>query len=267
MKYLSTQSVKKSKKPYLFNALITFTFFISCTALASEPPKGWRWYNEPKAEITPELQAPTPQNSITTVMSATEQMQWFHDTWQEALSDATIHPTDIEKNLAVMRLKKFIDDKTTQTGMTFKKLITEYPEFSYTKDRPTEQAAREAYYQATKAKQEASVRQLAQEGWGMYFIYEGHDTLSETLAPSVQDFAHRYNIELVGISKDGRAFEALTENRMDTDGRVQVKYTPALMLANIHTHELKPLAYGFISQSDLLARFHNVATDYQDSDF
>ncbi len=71
----------------------------------------------------------------------------------------------------------------------------------------------------------------------------------------------------MGISKDGQTFETINENRIDKTGRVQVRYTPALMLANVHTKTLKPLAYGFISQKDLLSRFHNVATDYQDSDF
>ncbi|HHY0497229.1 type-F conjugative transfer system pilin assembly protein TraF [Vibrio parahaemolyticus] len=238
-------------------------------AFATEKPRGWRWYNEPKAkEVKPkEEKATLPPNSATTVMSATEQMQWFHSTLNEALNDATINPTDEEKYLKFMRLKKFIDDKTAQTGMTFKKLITEHPEFSYTKDHPTEQAARETYYQAMKVKHEASVRQLVQEGWGIYFVYEGQDAIAKALAPSVQDFANRYHIELVGISKDGHTFDVINENRIDKTGKVNVHYTPALMLANIHTKALKPLAYGFISQNDLLARFHNVATDYQDSDF
>ncbi|MFA0173101.1 conjugal transfer protein TraF, partial [Vibrio splendidus] len=120
-----------------------------------------------------------------TVMSATEQMQWFHRAFDEALNDATINPTDEEKNLKLMKLKKFIDGKTTQTGMTFKKLINEHPEYSYTKDRPTEQAARATYYQGIQLKNEATVRQLVQEGWGLYFIYEGQDALSQTLAPSI----------------------------------------------------------------------------------
>lgn len=269
MKQLPTQTVEKIGKrlknrslPILLLLLVTTPLYV----LAK--PKGWRWYNEPKTNIEEPKEEVTPsRNNITTVMSATEQMQWFHYQFNEALNDATINPTDEEKYLKFMKLKKFIDDKTSQTGMTFKKLINEYPEFSYTKDHPTEQAARETYYQTIKAKNEASVRQLVQEGWGIYFVYEGQDALSQTLAPSVQAFAHRYNIDLVGISKDGHTFDSINENRIDATGKVNVPYTPALMLANIHTKALKPLAYGFISQTDLLARFHHIATDYQDSDF
>lgn len=269
MTRLSTKTVDKiGKQLKIITLLILLLPLFAVHANTLDKPKGWRWYNEPKTKTEqPKEEVATPQNSVTTVMSATEQMQWFHREFNEALNDATINPLDEEKNLKVMRLKKFIDEKTTQTGMTFKKLINEYPEFSYTKDRPTEQAARETYYQTIKAKNEASVRQLVQEGWGIYFVYEGQDAISQTLAPSVQAFAHRYNIDLVGISKDGHTFDAINENRIDNSEKVKVPYTPALMLANIHTKELKPLAYGFISQNDLLSRFHHIATDYQDSDF
>ncbi len=269
MNDLSAKTADKRGKALKNHALpLLLLSFLATGIHANEQPKGWRWYNEPKVQVDePKEETPTPQNSVTTVMSATEQMQWFHDTFNEALNDATINPTDEAKNLKLMKLKKFIDDKTTQTGMTFKKLINEHPEYSYTKDRPTHQAARETYYQTIKAKNEASVRQLVQEGWGIYFVYEGSDAISQTLAPSIQAFAHQYSIELVGISKDGQTFDAINENRVDNTGKVNVPYTPALMLANIHTKELKPLAYGFISQSDLLSRFHHIATDYQDSDF
>ncbi|MEZ8082806.1 type-F conjugative transfer system pilin assembly protein TraF [Enterovibrio norvegicus] len=244
--------------------MLIFAFQVS----AFEQPKGWRWYNEPKVKTPSEQEpVPVPQNSTTTVMSATQQMKWFHQTFNEALSDATINPEDEDKYLKVMKLKKFIDEKTTQTGKTFEKLITENPEFSYTKDHPTEQAARQTYYQTLTLRNEASLRQLVQEGWGLYFIYEGGDALTQTLAPSIQDFANRYHIELVGISKDGHTLDVIGENKIDKNGNVVVRHTPALMLANIHTKALKPLAYGFISQKDLLERFHNVATDYQDSDY
>ncbi|CAK1757672.1 conjugal transfer pilus assembly protein TraF [Vibrio crassostreae] len=269
MKDISTKTVNNSVNRLIINLLpLMLLSVLAFHSFANEPPKGWRWYNEAKApKAPPKEKESLPPNSVSTVMSATEQMQWFHRTFEEALNDATINPTDEEKNLKLMKLKKFIDGKTTQTGMTFKKLINEHPEYSYTKDRPTEQAARATYYQGLQLKNEATVRQLVQEGWGLYFIYEGQDALSQTLAPSIQDFANRYHIELVGISKDGQTFETINENRIDKTGRVQVRYTPALMLANVHTKTLKPLSYGFISQKDLLSRFHNVATDYQDSDF
>lgn len=249
---------------------ITLLLGITCTnpAIAQNSPAGWRWYNEPKHVDIPREPPVTnvQQNSTTTVMSATEQMQWFHTVFEEAIADATINPTDLEKNLRVMQFKHFIDQKTTQTGMTFKKLLLEYPEYSYIKDRPVEQAARSTYYGQERSKKISAVEKMKEEGWGFFFIYNGEDALSQTLAPSVQEFANTHQIELLGISEDGIFIDSVLNNR-NNDGKVVVPFVPALILVNPQTGEFKPLAYGFISQNDLLGRFYNVANDYQASDF
>ncbi|TFH89341.1 type-F conjugative transfer system pilin assembly protein TraF [Vibrio ouci] len=238
----------------------------------SEPvhatPNGWKWYNEPKARpIPPKPEpAPLPANANTTVMSATQQLQWFHQTYDEVKADATINPQDEAAYLKLMQLNHFIGQKATQTGMTFKKLLLKHPEYSYVKDRPVEQAARSPYHQQERRKKIDMVEKMKKEGWGFFFVYEGNDTLSQTLAPSIQQFADTYDIELLGVSNDGVFIDAVRQSRRNHD-RVIVPYTPALILVNPTTSEFKPLAYGFISQHDLLGRFYNVATDYQASDF
>lgn len=244
-------------------ALVTPSF-----VQANSPPKGWKWYNEPKTLPSTPKPAPTPRpaNTKTTVMSATQQMQWFHQTYEEVKADATINPQDEEKYLTLMQLHHFIGKKTTQTGMTFKKLLLQHPEYSYIKDRPVEQAARSTYHQLERNKKIAMVEKMKEEGWGFFFVYEGHDPLSQTLAPSMQQFADTHNIELLGVSNDGVFIDTLRQNRLNND-KVIVPFTPALILVNPATSEFKPLAYGFISQHDLLGRFYNVATHYQSRDF
>ncbi|MEF2482208.1 type-F conjugative transfer system pilin assembly protein TraF [Vibrio mimicus] len=251
----------------LYLTLLASVMLIS-PAVAKEAPAGWRWYNEPKtAPPAPSTKpAPPPQNSTTTVLSATEQMAWFHQAFDEVLNDATINPADEEKYLKVMKMKKFIMDKTVQTGMTAKKLLLQYPEYSYVKDHPVEQAARSPYLQRERSKKVAAVQQMKEEGWGFFFVYEGNEPLSQTLAPSMQQFADTYDIELLGLSNDGTFIDHIRQNRHN-DNKVIVPFTPALLLVNPQTAEFKPLAYGFISQNDLLGRFYNVATDYQAPDF
>jgi conjugal transfer pilus assembly protein TraF len=199
-------------------------------------------------------------------MSATQQMQWFHQAYEEVKADATINPQDEEKYLKLMQLHHFISEKTTQTGMTFKKLLLKHPEYSYVKDRPVEQAARSTYHQLERQKKTEMVKKMKEEGWGFFFVYEGNDALTQTLAPSMQQFADTHNIELLGISNDGVFIDDIRQNRPN-ENKVIVPFTPALVLVNPNTSEFKPLAYGFISQSDLLGRFYNVATNYQSPDF
>ncbi|MFM2591312.1 type-F conjugative transfer system pilin assembly protein TraF [Vibrio sp. TBV020] len=256
------------KKAVLSLTLFIWTLGSLSFVHANSNPKGWKWYNEPKARpVTPKPE-PTqlPQNTTTTVMSATQQMQWFHQIYEEVKADATINPQDEEKYLKLMQLHHFIGEKTTQTGMTFKKLLLKYPEYSYVKDRPVEQAARSTYHQLERNKKIDMVKKMKEEGWGFFFVYEGNNPLSQTLAPSMQQFAYTYDIELLGVSNDGVFIDNIRQNRLNNN-KVVVPFTPALILVNLNTSEFKPLAYGFISQNDLLGRFYNVATDYQTPDF
>lgn len=250
------------------NLLGVLLLFWSCLIQANDTPKGWKWYNEPKPPLKQPKKKPKPlpPNTVTKVMSATEQMDWFHEAFNEAVNDATINPEDPEKLLKVERMKRYILKKSTRTGMTFKQLLLDYPELSYTKDRPTEQAARSTYHSLERNKKIAAVQKMQEEGWGFFFVYEGNDSLSKALAPSIQQFSDTYSIELLGLSNDGTFIESVRNNRSN-DNKVVVPYTPALILVNPHTSEFKPLVYGFISQNDLLGRFYNVATDYQTPDF
>lgn len=79
-------------------ALFIWALIHAHPTFANPTPKGWKWYNEPKSLLSPPKPAPTPlpSNTKTTVMSATQQMQWFHQTYEEVKADATIHPDDEE---------------------------------------------------------------------------------------------------------------------------------------------------------------------------
>ncbi len=237
------------------------------SVMATPTPKGWKWYNEPtskpKEKAAPK---PLPPNTTTRVMSATEQMEWFHEVYNEALTDATIHSKDEEKLKTVMQLHQFIGERTSETGMTFKKVLLKHPELSYLKDRPTESAARKTYYKIERDKKIDAVVQMRDEGWGFFFVYDGKDALTQELAPSLQSFADTYEFEILGLSRDQTFVTGIRDNRHN-DSKVDVPYAPALILVNPNTGEMTPLAYGFISQTALLGRFYNVANDYQSPDF
>lgn len=258
------------KNPLL--CVITLALLVSLPpALANETPPGWRWYNEPKPAPKTPQPVPLPGNTQTTVstpgaLSATEQMDWFHAMHREAQNDAVIHPKDKDKLARFLALNRFITAQTDQLGMTFKALLLERPELSYTKDHPTEQAARQVDLALEEKKKTDAVEKMKQEGWGIFFIYEGEDALSQRLAPSIQTFADQYHFELLGISNDETFITNIKQNRHN-QGKISVPFTPALMLVHPGTGEMKPLAYGWISQKDLLGRFYNVATNFEPSDF
>ena len=256
-------------KPYTAAAIVAL--ILSTLALYPPPlladtaPPGWRFYNEPiKPKVRPK---PKPRPAIpapTRVMSATEQMAWFHNEWNEAKAAAMIDPHNEAKLHRLLALNRYITKQTSATEMTFKKLLAEHPELSYTKDHPTEQSARKVYLTTLKDKHERKVVEMMRLGWGLFFVYDSTDTLAMTLAPSIQKFADRHQLELLGISNDGAFSKDIRDNRAN-NGKLKVKHSPALLLVNPKTGQTKPLAYGFISQSQLLRRFYNVATDFKDA--
>ncbi|MFB9214274.1 type-F conjugative transfer system pilin assembly protein TraF [Vibrio sinaloensis] len=256
----------------IFRPIITLMLIAMIPhSMANETPPGWRWYNEPKAEPEKTKQEPLPSNTQTTisaprVMSATEQMEWFHSMHQEAQNDMALNPKDKEKLAHFLALNRFITSQTDQIGMTFKEVLLERPELSYTKDHPTDQAARKIYLELEDEKRTAAIGRMKAEGWGFLFVYEGKDTISQQLAPSIQAFADQHGLELLGVSVDQTLITNIKENRHN-QGKITVPFTPALILVHPKTGETKPLAYGWISQNELLGRFYNVATNYQDSDF
>lgn len=249
-------------------ALLLAVLFFSSTH-ANQTPPGWRFYNEPKpAKPTKPRKQPKslPANTTTKIMTATEQLNWFKKQWNEANAAATIDPKNKEKVRRFLELNRYITSQTDQIGMTFKQLLVEHPELSYTLSHPTEQVARKPYLANLETKQQNKVREMARKGWGLFFVYEGNDAVTQQLAPSIQSFADSYDLELLGLSNDNHFITAIRENR-NNQGKIATVFTPALFLVNPNTKEIKPLVYGFISQSKLLQRFYNVATDFTESNY
>ena len=146
----------------------------------------------------------------------------------------------------LLALNRYITKQTSATEMTFKKLLAEHPELSYTKDHPTEQSARKVYLAKLKDKHERKVAEMMRLGWGLFFVYDSTDTLAMTLAPSIQQFADRHRLELLGISNDGAFSKDIRENRAN-HGKLKVKHSPALF-GQSQNRTNQTLAYGFIAQ-------------------
>ncbi len=252
-------------------ALFISLVLVSSTAGANPHAQGWRWYNEfkphPEPPLTPRPALPQGAIVITQspptprVLTATEQMDGFQRYMKEVQTQAVITPT-LDKVLAFMRLNQFIDGKTTDFGMMWKQALLADPTLSYTVRHPTQSLAKQTQNAALIARRTAAVKALAGQGYGLFFVYNGKEVLNQQLAPSLQSFAHQYGIGLLGITLDNTLIETIEHNRVN-DGKLKVAAQLALLLVNPNTGHIKPLAYGFISQEELLGRFLNAATHFE----
>lgn len=253
--------------PLLLWALALF----SSSTFANQKPNGWRWYNEPKVapkeNVIPQKQSSTPSVTVTRTMTAKQQLDWFKGVHEEVQAAAIIDPTNEQKAALLMHMNKYVSDKSSTFGMTFKKVLHTTPELDYLKDRPAEAAARQEHLKGIRNKHINSIHKMSNDGWGMFYVYNGSDALSDTLGSSLQEFSDKHGIALLGVSKDNNFALSVRSNEADNKGRIDVPFVPAIILANPKTKEMKPLSYGFISMDKLYGRFHNVATNYQDQDF
>ncbi len=145
---------------------------LATSIVQAEQPAGWKWYNEPAVKVKKALTPPPPPApavTVTRTLTPTEQMDWFHRYHKDATNDAAINSKDNKKVEKVQLLNKFLYDKSSEFGMTMQENLLLNPSLSYTKDRPTEQAARSTYLQMEREKKIRAVRELAEAGWGIVF--------------------------------------------------------------------------------------------------
>ena len=235
---------------------------------------GWHWYNVPDEteieEETPKLLPPVlPRVEALTVppkakiKTALEKLKAFQAHYEEVKAEWTINPT-VENSAKLMRMNAYMAAMSHQAALAGQQALLKYPELSNRLKNPTDTVGRQAHIDQLNQKEEQAVKNLAQK-YGLFYFYYGKDPVSQALSPSIQQFADRYGIELIGVTMDGTVHEVIKHNRAN-EGQAknfEVKAFPALILVNPQKAQFQPIAYGFIAHSELLNRFLKIATHYE----
>lgn len=235
---------------------------------------GWHWYNVPdEVEIEEETPKPTipalppvesliaPQKPKT--KTALEKLKAFQANYEEVKAEWTINPT-VESSAKLMRMNAYMTAMSHKAAIEGQKALLKYPELSNRLKNPTDTVGRQAHLDQLNQKEEQAVKDLAQK-YGLFYFYYGKDPMAQALSPSLQQFAERYGVELIGVTMDGTVHEVIKHNRAN-EGQAKkfaVKAFPALMLVNPQKGQFQPIAYGFIAHSELLNRFLKIATHYE----
>ena len=271
---------------YLLSAFtVGFMFFIYFIWLVpilvnasdeSHVSVGWAWYNQPHKENTPKVIQPKQNQPEMTVSSnspdkytqATQELKAFKQYYQGVHDYATLHPDDIKAVAYDFQLRNYMYDKSKDYGVSAQKAALEYPHiFDTQMTYPTQRVARSVYKSQKETSKVDAVKALA-KSYGLFYFYNGKNRLDQLLSSSIQSFADQYHIGLIGVSMDGVALNTIKENRLN-QGQAKafhVKAYPAVFVVNPYTHQAQALAYGFISEDELLTRFYNLATDYDQHD-
>jgi conjugal transfer pilus assembly protein TraF len=229
--------------------LILWPLSLKAQNYYGEHAKGWHWYEEPLIAREPE------EASIDPIM----QIKGIKQTLEIALDEALLNPTP-------WHVKQYIDlqnkwsEKASQFANMWQWVLLHYPELDYSLTHPTNQVARTVYLDQVKQAEASAIKQLAQHH-GLFFFYRSTCLYSQRLAPILKSFSERYHLPIVPITVDGIALAEFPQSRLDQGqaSRFAVKALPALFAVNPTAHQVTPLAYGLISESDLRQRILAIA--------
>ncbi|MGF1884069.1 conjugal transfer protein TraF [Vibrio splendidus] len=246
--------------------ILLITLTLSLSVAAQDRGRGWQWYEE-----VPLTQKVEPERRVQTVTSqpkaapktATEQL----DTWQaaflEAKAAAVMHPT-VEN---VHKLQQLIDEswvRSEKLEAAWQQVQLKYPELDYNAQHPTGERAKRQFFERKDAAIEATLKQLAREGAGLFFVFNHDDVYLKEYATQVNAFANAQGLSLLGISMDGSALPEIDTVRQN-NGKLKVAVTPAIILVNPTRHTQVAVSYGIKSIEDVKRHIHFVETGYKDT--
>lgn len=220
-------------------------------------PVGWHWYNTPLSQAADQNQ----QNLSS--LNPTQKLEVIQKGYKEALDAAVINPT--EQNVAqYLEIQEWIEKQSALFAAAHPKVLLDYPQLDSHIQNPTEQIATQLVGQQLHSDQQAALKQIAATN-GILFFYRGGNQMDELMCQVVSQFAQANQIAIIPVSIDGQISEFFPNSRTN-NGEAQalgLKYFPATILINPETHQAQPVAYGFLSQDELMQRFLLIANNFK----
>ena len=270
------------KSRNLIVTMITPLFFLTILSIpASSLAKeaiGWHWYNEiyPENKKHDKHEKGEQRNNdgegsgskkSKKADSAVKQIILLRQAVQEAKAKAILYPTE-DNMRTYLILQNFVMNQANIFAHMWKKTQLDYPELDYSILHPVQNSAQHVLYAEIRKKEEMAIKAFS-EKYGLLFFYRGNNPLDQELAPTIESFSRDNNISLIPVSVDGKKLEIFanpTMSQIDNGqaGKLGVRYFPALILVDPRNQKVRPLHYGFISDSDLRRRFLQVASVFQE---
>lgn len=232
----------------------------------AKPFTGWHWYNEPTPADPPPPPKKKPAAPVIpdfSKMTPVEQKNVLHEYTMEALNRAILYPSSAN-TARFLRWQKFWTDRASMFSQSFAVAQLNNPDLDYNLQYPHYNSMAPVMQARDQTAQKDAIADIAAH-YGLFYFYKGADPVGVQMAGVVKDFAALHHISLIPVSVDGQVAPSVPDSRPD-NGQSQamhIRYFPALFLVDPSDRQYHPLAYGFMTQDDLSARFLNVATGFR----
>jgi len=174
---------------------------------------------------------------------------------------AIMHPT--EKNLvAYIRVQNYLMDVSQTFAERWQQVIWTHPELDFSIAHPVNAQAIQIKQDEDSMYEHARIAHLAKD-YGLFFIFASYCPYCHKEASMLKSFSQRYGISVIPISKDGKGLPEYPIPRPDTGiaAQLHVHSIPSLFLVNPKKRVVIPLAYGLISEPELIRRIISMTSD------
>lgn len=227
---------------------------------AGEIPVGRMWGNIVKDVTEEEPAAQKLQGVPFNQLSYTERAKVLNFYTMEALHKAQFTHS-VEDMRAFIAFQDYWLRESSIYGKVFQQAMLENPAYDYSVTHPTSSIGLKLTDELRTQKRQLAIKKIAKTH-GVLFFYRGKNTFDRRQLPIIRDFCSRFNLTLLPIVVDGELSDEFDNARID-NGQAEalgVRFFPGMLLINPQTQEVKPLAYGLITQDVLEQRFFSVLT-------
>ena len=209
--------------------------------------EGRYWYNEPQADEGKEFDATEDINKE----NAQEQLLILQDNFKTSIALALLNPT--KSNVKdYMFLQNKIMNLSDEFSSIWQQVLLESAGLNGELDSPTAQFALDA----TKAMEYTAIEECLQknkEEWLLIFVYDSSQKYSQLAGEMVESFQADTGWEIIPVTLDGKDLPQWPNSKLTKDqgAALGVEASPAYILVNKSTEEIKRAGYGAIAISRL----------------
>lgn len=243
--------------------LVMISLGLFCSAALGEAdvsgPIGWHWYDYTDSPLAPQSKKQSSLSDLT----PTEAVNIIKAGTQEALNAAVLDPSE-QNVMQYLVMQKWVTDQSAQFAAQYPKVLLDNPALDPHIENPTEQMATQMMGQEMNQDQQKALQALSAQN-GVLFFYRGENPMDELMCKVMQQFVSTYHIALIPVTVDGQVSAAFPQSRQDEgkSSKLGIAYFPAIILVNPSTGGIQPVAYGFLSQDELLKRFLLIANHFK----
>ena len=215
--------------------------------------RGWHWY-EQNTKNKEEKKLHTNENKVVMTYNPTQEVENIRKEAESKLHNAMIKPT--EKNvIEYIKTQEKIADRSEEFSKVWQKVVYKNPELDRTLKHPVSYNALHISKEEVSKDKRQKIRELSKE-YGLMYFFRGDCKYCQGFSSVVKRFASKYEWDLMPVQIGEVPIEGFENAKRDNgvSTSLGIKAVPALVAVHPRSGDMIPLAFGYVSESEIEER-------------